>query len=375
MTLHQDDELRELPGEPEPTDNETGSQLATRSATLEEYTLPRPSLMMIEHSKHDLAILQQLVVEVLTPVYDWGKIPGVPAPCLFDPGAAKIFAAFNVYPGERRILKLEDDETRIVCVVEVPIIDRKLGKVVATGIGAASTLEIKHKYRWIDDPKAWGLDDFTIASLKTKQDNGRTLYRVPNQEYSELLNTIIKMASKRAEVDAAESMPGVATVLRQLFQPDKHASGAGVDMWGSFWGEIRRLGVTQDTIHAKYGSIKLYVEKSGKPAAEVLKQIIEELRKSTPTPSSPTESKKTGAQLTAVQQLWLDARKELEANTAITAEMVANWWGANKSVVVTLEDFKKDEPPQTFPRDAEGALRTFIKAVRSYKAQAKQGQQ
>jgi hypothetical protein len=351
----QEGEFREEP------EARAGTQALTKPNVIITEYVPRPSLAMIEHTKQDLRILQQLVSEVLMPTIDWGHIPGVPGSTLFDCGAQKIFAAFNVFPGERRILKLEDDETRIVACVEVPIIDRGTGKIVATGVGAASTLETKHKYRWIEDPKSFGLDDFTISSLKTKVDNGKTLYRVPNPEHGELLNTIIQMSSKRAEADAAKSLPGVGTVLKQLFT-NPGAVGASVgkeDIWGSFWGEMRRLGISNEALHEKFGSVKQYVEKSGKPPADALKALLEELRK-----SPPPEPKKSGAD-PSVQQLWADARKELDGS-AITALMVANWWSANKSIVVTLEDFKKEQPPETLPRDAAATLKQFIKAIRTY---------
>lgn len=349
-------------GEPEGP----GTRLVRANPGMALATAPRPSLAMVQQVVQDLAVMQRLVTEVLTPQLDWGTIPGVPGRSLFDPGAQKIFAAFNVYAGERRIISMEDNETRISVCVEVPLIARETGKVVATGVGAASTLETKYKYRWIPDPKSWGLDDFTISSLKTKKDRdgGGVLYRVPNAEHSELLNTIIKIASKRAEVDAAESLPGVATVLRQLFErPGTVGSsvgqGQGQDPYAHFWGELRRMGIPQEAVHAKYGSLRDYVKSKGGAVGDVLKALLAELRQS--PPPDPR------AQVTdEVTKLWREAADLLRASPGISPEMVANWWSTNRQVEVRLQDFEKPDPPPTLPAGAAAALKSFIKAIRRY---------
>mgnify|MGYP001048370781 CR=1 FL=1 len=206
-------------------------------------------------TREQIGLLQGMVKDLLLRDVDYGHIPGTPSDSLWDPGASQIISAFNCYPGQRRILKFEDTPEKISICLEVPIMSRETNQVVATGIGAASTLETKYKYRWVDSPKEWGYEDESIKGLKTKIDSGRTLYRIPNPEHSELFNTIVKMASKRAEVDAAESLPGVSSVLRQMFGGKAPIKKGGREepIWDRFWGEIRRLGLTQREAHAKLG--------------------------------------------------------------------------------------------------------------------------
>jgi hypothetical protein len=79
------------------------------------------------------------------------------------------------------------------------------------------------------------------------------VYQILNPEPSELLNIIIKNASKRAEVDAAEGLPGAASALKELFDPKgegkyKRANsvpgGQGQSdkaRYTSFWGKARIL--------------------------------------------------------------------------------------------------------------------------------------
>lgn len=211
----------------------------------------------IQETVQSIALLQGMVKEVLVRGIDYGRIPGTPQDSLWDPGASQIIGSFHCYCGQRRIIKLEDSEEKIVVCLEVPVISRNLQIEVASGIGASSTLETKYKYRWVSNPQEWAYNDEAIKTFRTKKgrEEGREviLYRIPNPEHSELLNTIVKMASKRAEVDAAESLPGVSSVLRQMFSPSKKTQEQYPGpRWQRFWGEVTKLGYTRDEVHTKF---------------------------------------------------------------------------------------------------------------------------
>ena len=239
----------------------------------------RISPQYIEERKQEISLLQKLVRETLVRDIDFGRIPGIPTDNLWDPGANAILNAFNCRVGERRVLSLREEIDRLSVILEVPIISRDTGREVGSGIGAASTLETKHKYRWVsgDDAQQLGYD---IAALKQRanKESGEVECRVPNPEHDELLNTIVKMASKRAEVDGAESLPGVASVLREMFgskgrrgssgtdsRRRQEGSASGKDDWTWFWGEVARYGFTQQEAHEIVGtkSMKDWVEKGG----------------------------------------------------------------------------------------------------------------
>lgn len=196
-----------------------------------------------------LALLQQLTKDVLEEGRDYGRVPGTQQ-FLWDPGANQIFGAFNVFPGRRRILSHIDDGTKISIVLEVPLIQRATGAEVGSGIGASTTQEAKHKYRWVDNPEIWGYPEEAIKTLKTREGDKGTEYRIPNPEHAELLNVCIKQASKRAEVDGAESLPGVSSALRELFGSQKKGKKEELDetspRWTKFWGEVRSLGITTE---------------------------------------------------------------------------------------------------------------------------------
>lgn len=265
--------------------------LAAVQETAEIDAIPKTSPHAIQQTKQQIALLQGMVKDLLKREVDYGRIPGTPSDSLWDPGASTIISAFNCYPGQRRILSLRDDTERISVMVEVPIISRITGRVMATGVGAASTMETKYKYRWLSREEALtlGFDEESLKTLKTKADKqtGEPQYRIPNPEHGELLNTIFKMAAKRAEVDAAQSLPGVSSVLRQLFTGKLgKAEGAKIaakqaegPLWTRFYGEIQRLGLTPAQAHELLGvnSIKddwVGQGKTLKEAVDVLRQKV-----------------------------------------------------------------------------------------------------
>jgi hypothetical protein len=277
---------------------------------------PRISPETIKETMQSIALLQSMVKDTLIRGIDYGRIPGTPQDSLWDPGASQIIGAFSCYCGERRILKLEDNDEKIVACVEVPIISRATQQVVGSGIGAASTLETKYKYRWVNNPQEWGYDEVAIKTFKTKRgkdDEGDvTLYRIPNPEHSELLNTIVKMSSKRAEVDAAESLPGVASVLRQMFSgkpfrkgelpPEEEYTGP---RWQRFWGEARRLGFTDKEIHTTLGvtSMKDWLAsgRSLDEAIDILRGGKEETSEKVEDTAKPKRDPST---ITTLQELY-----------------------------------------------------------------------
>ncbi len=245
--------------------------------------LSRPGLPVkltkagLDAIEYNMKAAEVLVARVLEPNIDYGRTPGTPAPSLWDPGASKIINAFNCYP-EYKILRKVDEKSEITTMIEVKLISRDTGLVVGSGIGSASTRETKHGKRWVEDPIAAGYTPDLVGGLKTKEDAGKTLYRIDNPDIGELGNTIDKMAAKRADVDAAESLPGVKSALRRLFDPKapkKATSTPGPD-WKSFWSKVRQMGLEGQEVHKLLG-VKSMEEwlAAGRSLEEALQEIPE----------------------------------------------------------------------------------------------------
>jgi hypothetical protein len=316
-------------------------QIGTLVATRQPNSPVEVTPESIAQVQKTLELLQKSIPGVLTPNIDYGHIPGVKGMSLFDSGAQSIINFFNSYAGQRSILHFRDDGEMVAICVEVQVVNRGSGLVIATGVGASSTEESKNKYRWVDNPLDWGysqeaLDNWPKREIKPDEKSGKLQYRIKNPEHAELLNNILTMASKRAEVDAAKSLPGVGTALRLLFdgklRPGPEA-GAGASRnrpidsipdWNRFWGEVNKLGLKQDQVYTKLGVTAIHEWlKQGKTlddALAILRAGTAPGKADKPTPAKtdkkyPTEVPDMGTLWKVCFELWgmqpADVVKEL----------------------------------------------------------------
>ncbi len=230
----------------------------------------------IQTIQHNIQMAQKLVMSVLEKDIDYGRTPGTPTDSLWDPGAAKIMAAFSCYSGHKVIYHTEEDNLISWCI-EAQLIRHQSQQVIATGVGAASTRETKYKYRWVDKPEEFGYDLEQIKKLKTKQSANRVLFRIENPEYGELVNTLFQMAAKRAEVDGAKSLPGVGSALKKLFSGGIKGARKEPD-WAGFWGRVAQLGLSEERVHEVLGvtSVNQWIAQ-GKTLDQAIKTLSERL--------------------------------------------------------------------------------------------------
>jgi len=154
----------------------------------------------------------------------YGRNQGKPA--LLDPGTFKMMNFFRVRPSHEVLAAeviREPGETLVKYVVAAKLVHHVTGYVLAEGVGSCSTDEKKYQYRWLTQSRLkneHGFSDEEVEGLPFKELPGRSggrfkVYRIRNPEILDLDNTILKMASKRAEMDAALQLPGVAAVFAQ----------------------------------------------------------------------------------------------------------------------------------------------------------------
>jgi hypothetical protein len=222
----------------------------------------------------EIALSDALVEKVLEPGIDYGLHPGTRSQALKDPGANTIINAFGCYP-KAEVLFREVNEDRISYVIDIALISRDDGLAKATGTGAASTKETKYGYRWTMDPEGFGYDR---AGLKKRKRGDVEEFRIINPEWSELENTILKMARKRAEVDAAMALPGVSRFLAKLnagVVPGRRAGPPGED-WSGFWSRARALGLDSNQVHEilGVGSMKEWTDQ-GRTLNDAVRKLAE----------------------------------------------------------------------------------------------------
>ncbi|GAG27854.1 unnamed protein product, partial [marine sediment metagenome] len=184
----------------------------TGVALREEELVPlRMDEAAIENVKHNVSMMESAIRSVLEVDIDYGTVPGIHQPFLFDPGASKVRDFFDTYPKHVVLLHTVEDGM-ITIMMEASLIHRKTGRIVASGVGSCSMEESKYKYRWVDNPEDYGYEkDACRKKVKDGRNGKYTTYRILNPDISDLGNTITKLAAKRAEVDATQNLPGVST--------------------------------------------------------------------------------------------------------------------------------------------------------------------
>lgn len=171
---------------------------------------------------------QKLVRKLTTKDTDYGVIPGTDKPTLLKPGAEKIAKLMNLADSYEIVDKKEDyDQTTplFAYTMKCQLKSIKTGKLISEGMGQCNSLESKYRFRWAfgsDVPETMdkeALKTKTVHSKKTGQDY--KMYRIDNDDVFSQINTILKMAKKRALVDAVLS----AGRLSEIFTQDLEEMG------------------------------------------------------------------------------------------------------------------------------------------------------
>jgi hypothetical protein len=167
---------------------------------------------------------QATVRELFVEGHDYGVIPNTGGkPALFKPGAEKLSKLLGLSDRYEIIERIEDWERPLFrYLIRCRLVHMGTESIVSEGLGECNSMESKYRWRW-----AWPSDvpeeqrkHLRTISGRTREINtkrGKTWqYRLDNDDIFSQVNTILKMAKKRALVDAALS----AGRLSDLFTQD-----------------------------------------------------------------------------------------------------------------------------------------------------------
>jgi hypothetical protein len=212
---------------------EEASSLATRQpAKLLTFTALTPMTSM-DVNKQRIVEFQKFIADCMIENEDYGVIPGTKKPSLLKPGADKLCELYALSDDYVIVSKEENWEVvppRFDYTFKCILTSIRHGLVVATGVGSCSSWESKYKYRqsgrkcpkceqegtiikgkkefdktggeggWLCFAKKGGCgatfvdNDEQITKQETK--------RVFNEDIADQKNTVLKIAKKRAKVDA-----------------------------------------------------------------------------------------------------------------------------------------------------------------------------
>lgn len=274
-----------------PSEQQATTQIAIRPSLLDQIVEEQarvasrsmPSLTPKQFSEREklIAELREMLVEGV----DYGVIPGTDKPTLLLPGAQKVCAYFGYVPKYRYDVVIEDwlgkqfNEPlffyRLACELE------KDGHRVGEGLGSCNSWESKYRFRWVGESEAkrhsgWkefptrggAISEFAFAvdkaetggkygkpaahwqkfrdeieaetarQIKRRDSKGverdaweidATQYRVTNENFPDIINTVLKIGKKRAYIDATLS----ATGLSQYFTQDLDDTVEDIDTGGA----------------------------------------------------------------------------------------------------------------------------------------------
>jgi hypothetical protein len=148
----------------------------------------------LNEAKQRLVLLQNFVREMMIPEIDYGVIPGCKKPSLYKSGAEKLCDIFALSKHVEVINRLEDWENKIFHFeVKAVLINKRTGHIEAEGIGCCCNKEKKY--------------------------SSHDAYNV--------INTILKMAKKRALIDAVLSATRSSGIFTQDIED--YSSNTGTD--------------------------------------------------------------------------------------------------------------------------------------------------
>ena len=180
---------------------------------------------MIQQMKAQYDLLRKFTTSVLEEGKDFGTIPGIEKPSLFQSGAISLKIAYGLaedVPVLTSVIQhLDKTPPYVEYIVRQDIRSIKSGIMVSSTMASCNSYEDKYRYRWIPE---WKLSEEQkkvknlqpSAKRKKKDGNWFTVYRFDNEDIYSQFNTILQMAEKRAFVRAIrQAVPGASKLYTQ----------------------------------------------------------------------------------------------------------------------------------------------------------------
>ena len=178
---------------------------------------------------------------------DYGVIPGTKKKTLLKPGADKLCEVYGLYDEYEMISTVEDwDKGLFDYTLTCRLRSRTDDSIAGSGVGSCSSFE--SKYRWRDSQRkcptcgaeaiikgkaefdggwlCWGKKGGCGAKFKDKDPliEQQVIGRVENPDIVDTKNTVLKMAKKRAKIDAVIGVTRSSGIFTQDFGEDTPAT-------------------------------------------------------------------------------------------------------------------------------------------------------
>lgn len=168
------------------------------------------NLNELKSNMQKISDFHNLIQNMLRKEYDYGVIPGTAKPTLLKPGAEKICMLFGLTP-KYEILKNVEDYDNNFFSYSFKCILLKNENIVAEGVGSCNSKEKRYRYLLVNRLEP----NYSGESEKVQDRYGNIKYRIENTEIFNYINTILKMAKKRAFVDAILQVASLSEMFTQ----------------------------------------------------------------------------------------------------------------------------------------------------------------
>lgn len=148
-------------------------------------------------------MMVEYVQKVMRPGIDYGVIPGSSKPSLLKPGAEKLQRLFG-FSATFTSTEVKEDWDKPLFYYRYKCTVSHGDEVIAECEGSANSYEKKYRYRNVFESQATPEEKEKGVRIEKTSKNGKPyfVYRVENDEPYDLINTLQKMAQKRAYVGA-----------------------------------------------------------------------------------------------------------------------------------------------------------------------------
>lgn len=164
----------------------------------------------IANTMNKIAQMQTVVQKTLKKGHDFGEVPGTNKPTLLKPGGEKICMLFGLNP-EYEFLQTTEDYDKEFFSYNIKCTLFKNRQAVAQGVGSCNSKEKKYRYINVDSIPV----NYIGPSEEFPDKYGRPKYKISNPDVCSLVNTILKMAKKRAFIDAVLQVASLSEVFTQ----------------------------------------------------------------------------------------------------------------------------------------------------------------
>jgi len=196
--------------------------------------------LLVSEIREQIQLIQHAMAELMVEGHHYGKIPGCgDKPTLLKPGAEKLGLMFRLAPKfiiTRTDLPNGHREIEITCELSSIV----SGMFVGSGVGSCSTMETK--YRWRNESTFEVTEERIPQDAKEKKSEYRKAgygmkkidnewkwvrytgsgERSENPDLADVYNTVLKMAKKRAHVDAILTATAASDIFAQDLEDLHH---------------------------------------------------------------------------------------------------------------------------------------------------------